>query len=47
VGVFPLNRHFKAIFINQPVSAEPSNRDQDVLSLWGRALNIIAEVAQE
>jgi len=47
VWVFPLNRHFKAILTNQPVSAEPSTLDQDFLSLWGRAVNIIAEVAQE
>ncbi len=44
---FPLNRHFKAILTTQPVSAEPSNLDQDFLSLWGRAVNMIAEVAQD
>ena len=45
--VFPLNRHFRAILKNQPVNAQPSNLDQDFLSLWGRAVNIIAEVAQD
>ena len=43
--VFPLNRHFRAILKNQPVSTQSSVIDEDFLKLWGRVVNIIAEVA--
>ncbi len=43
--VFPLNPNFRAILKNQPVSHHKSVIDQDFLTLWGRVVNIIAEVA--
>jgi hypothetical protein len=43
--VFPLNPNFRAILKNEPVSQHKSVIDQDFLTLWGRVVNIIAEVA--
>jgi len=43
--VFPLNPNFRAILKNEPVSHRTSVIDQDFLTLWGRVVNIIAEVA--
>jgi len=45
--VFPLNPHFRAILKNEPVSSHKAVIDQDFLSLWGRVVNIIAEVASD
>ncbi len=43
--VFPLNPNFRAILKNEPMSHNKSVIDQDFLTLWGRVVNIIAEVA--
>lgn len=43
--VFPLTPHFREILKNTPVSHSASVIDQDFLTLWGQAVNIIADVA--
>ena len=43
--VFPLNPHFRAILKNESVTSKKSVIDQNFLTLWGRVVNIISEVA--
>ena len=43
--VFPLNANFRALLKNEPVSHKKAIIDEDFLTLWGRVVNIIAEVA--
>jgi len=43
--VFPLNANFRALLKNEPVSHKKAIIDEDFLTLWGRVVNIIAEVS--
>lgn len=43
--VFPLNPNFRAILKNEPVSHQKAVIDEAFLTLWGRVVNIITDVA--
>ncbi|MCP4934581.1 MAG: IS4 family transposase, partial [bacterium] len=44
--VYPLQSNFRAILKNQPPSSKEAIIDESFLSLWGKVVTIISEVAQ-
>ena len=46
IFVFPLQSNFRAILKNQKPENEPINTDEKFVSLWGKVVHIISDVAQ-